>query len=536
LSKLSHVNVAVERLRERFSGASAHLPEMFMRSLFVSSEIYPLAKTGGLADVSAALPLALSALGVDVRLVMPGYPEALDTAEDVKVAARCTINGASTRVLGGRLPDSRLTVWLVDCPALFKRAGGLYQNGAGEDWHDNHHRFSLLSQTAAKLATGEMVADWRADVVHANDWHTGLLPLLLKRGAGARPASLFTVHNLAFQGLFPAGALGELKLPEALMGPDGIEFYGRISFLKAGIRYSDRCNTVSPSYAREILSPDFGCGLDGLLNERAGHLSGILNGIDSAVWNPASDPFLPARFDAQDMTGKHVCKTELQRELGLAVAPDTPLIVWASRLAHQKMADTALEMLPALMERDVQFALIGQGDPAYERSFAELARAYPGRVAARIGYQEPLAHRFYAGGDILLHPSRFEPCGLTPQYAMRYGTLPVVTAVGGLTDTVRDADARAVHAGTATGFSFQEQNAPAMLACLDRALATYGQPIAWRRLQRQAMGQDFGWQASAERYLALYRELAPLAPQVAGEPVPLAPAVAETEDEPIAAA
>jgi starch synthase len=506
---------------------------MFMRILFVSSEIYPLAKTGGLADVSAALPIALASLGVDVRLVMPGYPEALDAAEDVKLEAQCANNGAPTRVLSARLPDSGLPVWLVDCPALFKRDGGLYQNTDGEDWRDNHHRFSLLSRVAAKLAGGAIVKDWRADVVHANDWHTGLLPLLLKNGGGAAPATLFTIHNLAFQGLFPAGALNELRLPDELLTPDGIEFHGRISFLKAGIRYSDRFNTVSPSYAREILTPEFGCGLDGLLNDRAGDLSGILNGIDSAVWDPAADPYLPARFDAHAMAGKSVCKAELQRELGLDVKPETPLVVWASRLAHQKMADTTLEMLPALLERDVQFALIGAGDPAYERGFTEFAQAYPGRMAAHIGYEEALAHRVYAAGDILLHPSRFEPCGLTPQYAMRYGTIPVVTSVGGLTDTVRDADAQTMRAGTATGFSFTELSAPAMLACLDRALDAYAQPFNWRRLRRQGMAQDFGWQTSAQRYLSLYRELAPLAPQVEGE-LPLAPS--EVEEPPFAAA
>jgi starch synthase len=509
-----------------------------MRVLFASSEIYPLAKTGGLADVSAALPIALAELGVDVRLIMPGYPEALDSAADVKVAAQCRGGGAPSRVLSARLPDSGLPVWLVDCPPQFKRRGGLYQNAEGEDWHDNHRRFSLLSHVAAKIATGEIVADWRADVVHANDWHTGLIPLLLENNGEARPATLFTVHNLAFQGLFPADALGDLSLPESLFGPDGLEFHGRISFLKAGIRYSDRFNTVSPSYAREILTPEFGCGLDGLLNDRASDLNGILNGIDCAVWNPASDPFLPARFDAHSMGGKHKCKADMQRALGLEVGPETPLVIWASRLAHQKMADTALEMLPQLLAaHDVQFALIGEGDPAFERGFTELAQAHPGRMAVRIGYEEALAHRFYAAGDILLHPSRFEPCGLTPQYAMRYGTVPVVTSVGGLTDTVRDADEQAMRAGTATGFSFKEQTAPAMLACLDRALAAYARPVTWRRLQRQAMSQDFGWQASAARYLALYRELAPFAPQVEGE-IPLQPAADDigAEAAPVAAA
>ncbi len=511
-----------------------------MRVLFASSEIYPLAKTGGLADVSAALPIALAELGVDVRLVMPAYPEALETAAELKVAAQCDHGGAPTRVLSAYLPDSGLPVWLVDCPALFNRGGGLYQNADGEDWRDNHQRFSLLSRVAAKVASGRVVPDWRADVVHANDWHTGLLPLLLRRDSEAAPATLFTIHNLAFQGLFPVNALDEIKLPDELLGPDGIEFYGSISFLKAGIRYSDRFNTVSPAYAREILTPEFGCGLDGLLNERAGHLSGILNGIDCAVWNPASDPYLPARFDAHDMTGKHKCKADLQRALGLDVEPETPLVIWASRLAHQKMADTSLEMLPRLLAAyEAQFALIGEGEPAFERGFAELAQAYPGRVAVRIGYDEALAHRFYAAGDILLHPSRFEPCGLTPQYAMRYGTIPVVTSVGGLTDTVRDADEQAMRAGTATGFSFAEQTASAMRACLERALAAYAQPVTWRRLQRQAMNQDFGWQGSAARYLALYRELAPFAPQVEGE-APLQPAVAEAEEDeeaaPIAAA
>lgn len=510
-----------------------------MRSLYASSEIYPLAKTGGLADVSAALPIALTRLGVDVRLIMPGYPEAIDTAADVTVEAQCNDAGAATRVLRARLPDSGLPVWLVDCPSLFKRNGGLYQNAEGEDWHDNHQRFSLLARVAAKIAAGELVPDWRADVVHANDWHTGLIPLLLDSTGAARPATLFTVHNLAYQGLFPASALGELRLPEGLFTPEGLEFHGRLSFLKAGIRYSDRCNTVSPAYAREILTPEFGCGLDGLLNDRAGHLSGILNGIDCAVWNPASDPYLPARFDAHLMAGKHKCKADLQRALGLEVELETPLVIWASRLAHQKMADTALEMLPQLLAaHDVQFALIGEGDPAYERRFAELAQAHPGRVAVQIGYDEALAHRFYAAGDILLHPSRFEPCGLTPQYAMRYGTIPVVTGVGGLTDTVRDADERALRAGTATGFTFGDQSAPAMLACLERALAAFAQPVTWRRLQRQAMSQDFGWQVSAARYLTLYRELAPLAPQVEGE-APLQPSLVEddaAEATPIAAA
>ena len=490
-----------------------------MRILFVSSEIYPLAKTGGLADVSAALPRALAALGVDVRVVMPGYPAALLAAGGKSLQAQlCNFGGQDvTRVFSARLPDGGIPVWLVDCSSLFNRDGGPYQDSHGRDWPDNARRFAHLSRVAARLATGDIAPGWRADVVHANDWHTGLLPLQLRDGSDGRPATLLTIHNLAFQGLFPADSLSSLGLPDDLFTPEGIEFHGQVSFLKAGISFSDRLTTVSPSYAREILTPEFGCGLDGLMNHRAGDLTGILNGVDCEVWGPAFDPHLPARFDLHAMAGKHQCKAELQRELGFDPAPETPLVIWASRITHQKMADTALEILPQLLDRDVQFALIGQGDAASERQFATIAASHCGQMAVRIGYDEPTAHRFYAGGDLLLHPSRFEPCGLAPLYAMRYGTIPMVRSIGGLADTVIEASDHAIRIGSATGFSFREQSAPAMLACIDRALAAYAQPVLWRRMQQQAMSQDFGWGASARRYLALYRELAPTAPQVSGE-------------------
>jgi starch synthase len=474
-----------------------------------------LAKTGGRADVSAALPRALAAMGVDVRIVMPGYPEALRSAAEKCVQARLRDFGGqeSTCIVSARLPDSGLPVWLVDCPALFAREGGLYQDADGNDWADNALRFAHLSRVAARIAGGEIFPDWRADVVHGNDWHTGLLPLLLRdTDSGAPPSTLFTIHNLAFQGLFPHGSLSACGLSENLFTPDGLEFHGQVSFLKAGIRYSDRLSTVSPSYAREILTPEFGCGLDGLLRGRASELEGIVNGVDCEVWDPATDAHLPATFDREALAGKEHCKAELQRELELEIAPQTPLVLWASRLTHQKMADTALAILPRLLQRGVQFALIGEGDTESEREFASLADANRDRMAVRIGYDEAMAHRFYGASDLLLHPSRFEPCGLTPLYGMRYGAIPIVRRVGGLSDTIVDADSSAIEAGAATGFAFQEESPQAMLDCVDRALAAFARPEVGSRIRNQAMARDSSWAVSARRYLALYRKLAPNAP------------------------
>ncbi len=482
-----------------------------MRVLFASSEIYPLAKTGGLADVAAALPLALADMGVEISLLMPGYRQALATAANKSVVVEIAdLAGAGvTRLIEARTPDTGLPVWLVDCPALFDRPGGLYQDERGVDWPDNAQRFALFSRVAALIATGDLIPEWRADVVHANDWHTGLVPAYLDAHPGERPATLFTIHNLAYQGQFSSSAFSSLGLPDECFSSDGLEFYGGLSFLKAGIRYSARLTTVSSSYAQEILTPEFGCGLDGLLRQRASRLSGILNGVDYCLWDPACDPHLPVTFSRRDLSGKRACKAALQSELGLTAEPDAPLLVYVSRITDQKMADTVLDVLPAILERGAQFALLGQGDPALESRFREAARRYPGKLAARIGYEEPLEHRLHAAADLLLHPSRFEPCGLAPLYAMRYCTLPIVRGVGGLADTVVDADEWTLHVGTATGFAFDEPTGAAMLACIDRALALYGQPIAWKKLQYEAMKQDFGWDAAARSYLALYRDLAP---------------------------
>jgi len=482
-------------------------PAYGARVLLASAEIYPLAKTGGLADVAAALPQALADLGCDVRLVMPGYPAALEQIVAPRTLCEIDVPACAERVriVAGRMPDTALPVWLVDAPALYRRSGGLYQDGDGRDWPDNAQRFGVFCRTLAVLA-GPAISQtgWRPDVIHCNDWHTGLLPLLL-RGQPRKPRTVFTIHNLAFQGNFPLACAAELNLPVDACHPDGAEFYGQLSFLKAGIRYADRISTVSPTYADEITGEEHGCGLHGVLLQRRSALRGILNGIDTAVWNPATDPCIEQRYTASKLQGKQACKRALQQQLGLVVDDARPLAVMLSRLTGQKMADVVLAELPGLLERqpELQFAMMGQGDAALEQGYIAIAAQYPGRLSVRIGYDEVSAHRLHAGGDLLIHGSRFEPCGLTQMYAMRYGTLPVVRRVGGLADTVVDAGEPGCNLGVpdATGFVFGECSAAAMTDAFERALQAWrAYPANWRRMQRNAMSQDFGWRRSAREY------------------------------------
>ncbi len=494
-----------------------------MRVLFVSSEIFPLAKTGGLADVSAALPDALSALGVDVQLVMPGYPKAIASAanKSVEVDLEDFMGAGSLRVISARTPDTRLPIWLVDCPALFERSGGLYQDDDGRDWPDNARRFAVFSHVAAELARGTLIADGQADLVHTNDWHAALVATILAETEGRKVPTLLTLHNLAYQGLFPAEAFSQLGLPSKVFSPEGAEFYGKLSFLKAGILYSDRLTTVSPSYAQEIVTAECGCGLEGVLQQRAQDLVGVLNGVDYRIWDPASDTLIPANFTARKIAGKRACKLAAQREFGLDVDHEAPLVFFMSRFTDQKMADVVARTLPEIAATGAQCVLLGDGDRHLEDEFDRVARQYPRQIAARVGYEEPLAHLLLAGGDILLHPARYEPCGLTQLYAMRYGTLPVVRSTGGLSDTVVDATESNIAAGKATGFAFSNIDAGEMMACLKRSLALYQQPLVWRKLQRQAMAQNFGWAESARRYLTVYRSLVPEIPEVLPETVPV---------------
>jgi starch synthase len=474
-----------------------------MRVLYATSELFPLAKTGGLADVSAALPEALARLGVDIRIAIPGYPSALDGAQHLREVAPLDVphGSAKARILAGTVPGSGLPLWIVDCPALFDRAGGLYQDAEGREWPDNAQRFALFSHGVAQIAR-EL---WSADVVHANDWHTGPVPLLLRGSGAPRAASLLTIHNLAYQGLFPMDQLSGLGLPEAY---DAIEFHGRLSFLKAGIASADALTTVSPNYAQEITGPEQGCGLDGLLRQRRGDLVGIMNGADYSIWDPRIDPFLPRAYGQRDMAGKRETKCLVQAKLGLPVLPEAPLLVFLSRLDYQKMPDVVAAALPVLLEEEgAQFIMAAEGQTEFEDRFRVLAERFPAQVHVT-PYSEPMAHQMLAAADILIHPSRFEPCGLVPIYAMRYGTVPVVRHSGGMVDSVTEVAAETLENRSATGFFFEPPTVDALIASTRRALTYYRQPITWRHIQRACMAKDFSWKDSARAYLELYRKIA----------------------------
>jgi starch synthase len=469
------------------------------RVLFVSAEVFPLAKTGGLADVCGALPAALMRLGFDVVAMLPGYPSALDGLIEKEEGSALDLPLAS-RLVTGLSSLTGLPVVLFDCPALFRRGGTLYQDAAGVDWPDNDRRFFFFCRAAAEVALGHAGLGWRPDIVHAHDWHAGLLPALLRFARGPRPRTVFTIHNLAFQGNFPLETFRRFGLPPEALSPDGIEFFGRGSFIKAGIRYGDRITAVSPTYAREILTPEHGCGMDGLLRSRSRDLTGILNGIDRAVWDPAVDTALKARYSAEDLSGKEACKADLRQALGLAHGTRAPLMIYVNRLTHQKMADVVLAALPRLVADGVQVVVHGSGESEYETGFRAAAGAHPGRVAVEIGYREPLAHRLFAAADVALTPSRFEPCGLTTMYGMRYGAIPVTRPVGGLADTVSDA----ASAGGGTGFVFAGGSPSDLLEGVRRAVQRYERGAEWGGLQRRAMKRDFGWERSAARYGEIY--------------------------------
>ena len=478
-----------------------------LRVLLVASEIYPLAKTGGLADVCGALPKALRGLGVDVRLLMPAYPSAIASVAGLRRVGEPAGVGASARLLAGTLPGSDLPIWLLDCPHLYQRPGTPYQDVDGSEWPDNALRYGTLCRAAVEIACGR-AAPWRADVVHCNDWHTGLIPLLLRAEGATRPRSVFTVHNAAFQGNVALSAAQMLGLDTTGPVLAGIEYYGQMSFLKSGIVFADKITTVSPTYARELRTPEYGCGMHGVFESRAADLLGILNGIDTEVWNPAIDEHLARRYSAGDRNGKRECKSALQAALGLRIDAAAPLAISASRLTTQKMADVLLRELPALMQRHprMQFALLGCGDRELERGFEEFARAHTGRAAVEIGYREAAAHRLHAGADMLLHGARFEPCGLTQLYAMQYGTVPVVRRVGGLADSVFDANSGV---RIANGFVFDDGTGAALRQAVDRCVAMYaGEPDAWNALVDCAMGADFSWRQSARNYAQLFCELA----------------------------
>lgn len=480
-----------------------------MRVLHAAAEIFPLVKTGGLADVVAALPVALRAAGADVRVLLPGLPAvmaAVGTREPVCELGP-SFGVAGIRLWRGRLSSPELPVYVVDAPMLYRRDGGPYADAQGRDWPDNLQRWGLLGWTAAQLAGGALDPQWSPQVVHVHDWHAALACAYLRAHPAAEVRSVYTVHNLAYQGLFPLADHALLGLGSAFLSADGLEYHGQLSFMKAGLQFADRVTTVSPGYAREIATPEFGQGLDGVIRARNGAMLGIINGIDEEVWAPGCDAALAAPYGPGWMAGKATCKTALQREAGLERTDDRPLLVVVSRLSQQKGLDLVLEALPALLEQGVQLVVQGSGEPALERAFQEAARLHPGRVAAFIGYDESRAHRLFSGADALLMPSRFEPCGLAQLYAMRYGALPVVRRVGGLADTVVDADDEALKTGHATGFVFDDASPGALAAAVGRLVRHYREESSWASLQRSAMAQDFSWRGPAGRYLSLYEEL-----------------------------
>lgn len=479
-----------------------------MRVLHVAAEIYPLIKTGGLADIVASLPPALAKRGLDVRVLLPGFPAILDGMIGLEPTIRFgpAFGAAVITIRIGRLPDSGLQAYVIDAPFLYQRQGNPYIDSAGHDWSDNHRRFALLGWVAAHMASGELSPGWKPDVVHAHDWHAGLASVYIAQNPGLKNATVFTVHNLAFRGIFPMECCVELGLPASELTPSGIEFRGKISFMKAGLVHSRRITTVSPAYAREIRTPEFGCGLDEVLRDRGDDLTGILNGVDYAVWNP-NDPAIGHPYNMNALNGKKSCKLALQSELGLSRQAREPLCVVVSRLTSQKGMDLLLAALPDLLKESIQLAVLGTGDSNLEVGFQQAAAANPDKVAAHIGYDEEMSHRFMAGADLILVPSRFEPCGLTQLYAMRYGTLPIVRRVGGLGDTVVDATPDNLTFAKATGFVFDLPTRSALLECVRNACAVYGNPAAWAQMQRQAMKQDFSWDDSAANYESLYRSL-----------------------------
>jgi starch synthase len=469
-----------------------------MRVLHATTELFPWVKTGGLADVAAALPEALGEIGVDTRTVVPGFPAIMAALENP--AAVYDVRGlfatATMRVLYGRLPGRKTAVYVVDSPALFQRPGNPYSHPQGGDWNDNLLRFAMLGWAAAKLASGELDRQWRPDVLHVHDWHPALAHAYLSE-TWPPTKTVFTIHNIDYSGRFPPHDYGRLGLPHWLAAPYGpLEFFGDLCFLKAGMLLAHRVTTVSPTYAEEITHGRFGGGLDGVVRSRSDRLLGILNGVDYRTWDPRHDPHLPGAYDSQSLAGKTACQARLRQHFSLAENAGSPIFTVISRLNWQKGLDLVVDAAETIVSSGAQLVVIGSGDAHLEWQFRQLQQRFPRQIGVHVGYSEPLAHLSLAGGDTLLMPSRHEPCGLTQLYAKRYGTLPVVQSVGGLADTV----------DPQTGFIFDE-HFTSLSDVVQHVAYVYRDQARWQHMMRTAMGQDFGWENSAREYLRVYREL-----------------------------
>ena len=485
-----------------------------MNVLFACSEVWPLIKTGGLGDVAYSLPHALHSAGNDVRVVIPAYREVVRQLDDIRVlgwVSPLTQNQTHPlRILEARHPKFAFPLWLVDSQALFDRPGNPYGDENGKDWPDNAERFSAFSYAVSQLASGALEqAHWQPDVLHCNDWQTGLVPAFLN-GVIERPKTIFTIHNLAYGGYFSKQEFSKLALPWDWWNSEGAEFYGGFSMLKAGLVYADAITTVSPTYAKEICTPAFGCGMEEVLSARKYKLLGILNGIDSEAWNPQTDTLINAHYsDKKINPGKCRNKKALiesfQRKASKTMLK-APLLGMVGRMVEQKGIDLIFNILPDLLDKtNVNLAIIGSGDEYYTERFTRLAERHPDRIMVYIGYSEQRAHQLEAGADLFLMPSRFEPCGLNQLYSMRYGTPPIVHKTGGLADTVTNASPANMKNRTATGFVFNQPTAASLNNAIQRALKLYANKPLWLQLQTQGMRQDFGWQHSAQQYLDLYQ-------------------------------
>lgn len=477
-----------------------------VKVLSVVSEIFPLVKTGGLADVAGALPGALVAHGIETRTLVPGYPAVMAALEAGEPVHRFDhLFGGPARLVAGTAAGLKLFV--IDAPHLYDRPGGPYVGPNGVDWPDNAQRFAALGAVASGLGLG-LVPAFVPDVVHAHDWQAGLAPAYLHYAGTRRPGTVMTIHNMAFQGQFPAHTAGMLGLPPHAFALDGIEYYGMVGYLKAGLQLADRITTVSPGYAGEILQPEGGMGLEGLLAARSHALSGILNGLDETTWNPATDTLITAPFDVKTLKARGSNKVALKQAFGLDADPDALLFGVVSRLSWQKGLDLLADSLHTLLGLGAQLVLLGSGDADLAGRFAWASQSHPGRIGVRLGYDEAVAHQIQAGSDVLIVPSRFEPCGLTQLSALRYGALPLVARVGGLADTVIDVNEMARTAGVGTGVQFSPVTAPALQLALHRVAGLWQDKALWKKLQRNAMTTDVSWERAARQYDALFRQLA----------------------------
>ena len=473
--------------------------------LFISSEVHPLIKTGGLADVAGSLPASLAELGQDIRIFMPNYG-AIKYQQEVHKRSTLHVDNRTVQILETRLPGSNVIVWLLDYPDFFGDTGNPYTDNFGTAWLNSAERFTLFCRVAVEVAQNRADLNWHADIAHCNDWQSGLVPALLKLEP-KRPATVFTIHNMAYQGVFPKETFQQLNLPGELWSHHDIEFYDNMSFIKGGIACADHITTVSPTYALEIQTPEFGYGLNELLHHRHNELNGIINGIDLEQWSPEVDTRIPQTYSATRLGSKLVNKKALQKHFSLPEDESIPVIGLISRLVEQKGIDLVIDCLESIVDYPMQFVLLGNGDHGFEHRLKNLSYLYPDKISITIGYDEDLAHLIEAGADMFLMPSLFEPCGLNQLYSQRYGTLPIVRHTGGLADTVVDTLPDSITAHTATGFVFHEATAGALIETVKRALLLYANTKVWRQVQKNAMKKDFSWQNSAEQYLTLYKTL-----------------------------